>query len=35
MLDRYETVASAAQPGTRQHATNVVFGFTKLPLQLE
>jgi cytochrome P450 len=34
LLDRYETIAPAARPGTRQCATNVVFGFTRLPLRL-
>ena len=34
MLDRYEKIAPAAQPGTRQHASNVVFGFEQLPLRL-
>lgn len=34
MLDRYEQIAPAAQPGTRQRASNVIFGFTHLPLRL-
>lgn len=34
MLDRYETIAPAARPGTRQCASNVIFGFTELPLRL-
>jgi cytochrome P450 len=34
MLDRYEKIAPAAQPGTRQRASNVIFGFTQLPLRL-
>jgi cytochrome P450 len=34
MLDRYETIAPASRLGTRQCATNVVFGFTQLPLRL-
>ena len=32
MLDRYETIAPGSRPGTRQNATNLVFGFTQLPL---
>ena len=34
MLDRYETIASASRPGTRQRATNLVFGFSQLPLRV-
>ena len=34
MLDRYETVAPGSRPGTRQNATNLVFGFTQLPLRV-
>jgi hypothetical protein len=34
MLDRYKTIAPAARPGTRQCASNVIFGFTELPLRL-
>jgi cytochrome P450 len=32
MLDRYETIAPGSRPGARQNATNLVFGFTQLPL---
>ena len=35
MLDRYETIAPATRPGTRQCATNVILGFTELPLRLD
>jgi len=34
MLDRNETIVPAARSGTRQWATNVIFGFTELPLRL-
>jgi cytochrome P450 len=34
MLDRYETIGPAAEPGARQHASNVVLGFERLPLRL-
>ncbi len=34
MLDRYQTIAPASRPGTRQTASNVIFGFTQLPLRL-
>lgn len=34
MLDRFATIAPGSQPGIRQRATNVVFGFTQLPLRL-
>ncbi|HKN02316.1 MAG TPA: cytochrome P450 [Candidatus Binataceae bacterium] len=34
MLDRYETIAPTARPGTRQCARNVIFGFTELLLRL-
>ena len=34
MLDRYETIAPAPRAGTRQSASNVIFGFTELPLRL-
>jgi cytochrome P450 len=34
MLDRYEKIAPAAEPGTRQRASNVIFGFTQLALRL-
>ncbi|MGB6088343.1 MAG: cytochrome P450, partial [Candidatus Binataceae bacterium] len=34
MLDRYQTIAPGSRPGTRQSASNVIFGFTQLPLQL-
>ena len=34
MLDRYETIAPGSRPGTRQSATNLVFGFTQLPLRV-
>ncbi len=34
LLDRYETIAPGARPGTRQSASNVIFGFTELPLRL-
>jgi len=35
MLDRYETIAPGSRPGIRQSASNVIFGFTELPLRLE
>lgn len=34
MLDRYDKIEPAAGPGTRQRASNVIFGFTQLPLRL-
>lgn len=34
LLDRYQTIAPASRSGTRQSASNVIFGFTQLPLQL-
>ena len=34
MLDRYETITSGSRPGTRQRATNLVFGFSQLPLRV-
>ena len=34
MLDHYQTIAPGSQPGTRQNATNLVFGFTQLPLRV-
>ena len=34
MLDRYETIAPTARAGTRQSASNVIFGFTELPSRL-
>jgi cytochrome P450 family 109 len=34
MIDRYDKIAPAARPGTRQSASNVIFGFTELPLRL-
>jgi cytochrome P450 len=34
MLDRYQTIAPGPRPGTRQNATNLVFGFTQLPLRV-
>ena len=34
MLDRYETIAPGSRPGMRQNATNLVFGFTQLPLRV-
>lgn len=34
MLDRYETIAPGSRPGTRQNATNLVFGFTQLPVRV-
>jgi len=34
MLDRYEKILLAAAPSTRQRASNVIFGFTQLPLRL-
>jgi len=34
MLDRYGTIAPGSRPGTRQTATNLVFGFSQLPLRL-
>jgi cytochrome P450 len=33
-LDSYETIAPGSRPGTRQRASNVIFGFTQLPLRL-
>ncbi|HXW83658.1 MAG TPA: cytochrome P450 [Candidatus Binataceae bacterium] len=33
LLDRYETLAPASRPGIRQSASNVIFGFTQLPLR--
>jgi cytochrome P450 len=35
MLDRYETIAPGSQTGTRQTATNLVFGFTQLPVRVK
>ena len=34
MLDRYETIAPGSRQGTRQRASNVIFGITQLPLRL-
>jgi cytochrome P450 len=34
MLDRYKTITPGSRASIRQHATNVVFGFTQLPLRL-
>jgi cytochrome P450 len=34
MLDRYQTIAPGSRPGTRQNATNLVFGYTQLALRV-
>jgi cytochrome P450 len=34
MLDRYDTIAPGSRPGIRQRASNMVFGFSQLPLRV-